>query len=236
MSELIFHNSDFEWAARKALEIYDRPLTSEDALRVEELDLTFGKIFCTEDIGTLCEFRNLKSLYIEAVCSPSEYLSRLPKLEILLINYLGIPDFDFEWLTCLENLCELSVIGSICSDQKVKNTESLAKLPRLDHLGLKDLGELDLSFLRLLPNLNSFFCGWIYRVSGVEAIGTLTGLSSLELDAITIPNLDFLESLSPDTYVELCGIRLTESGDLSVLERFRDRDVEEIECYGDGGD
>ena len=230
MRELQFYNKRFEEAVRKALQIFDRPITEEDALNVKSLSC-WEFTFNVEDCDTFSAFKNLTYLEINVGFEDLSFLDNLQNLADLSIEFYR-DNFDCAYLLPLKKLENVFISGGDISDFKFHNFEALTKLPNLKDIGLHEFGTVDLSPLKDMPHLKEFFCGWADKVYNIEAISNLVNLELLRLIDVTIPNLDFMRSLPDEMSLELCGINILADVDLEELRRFKECDLDEIEING----
>lgn len=230
MKELQFYNKRFEKAVRNALQIFNRPITEEDALKAEELSC-WEFTFDIEDCDTLSAFKNLTYLEINVGFEDLSFLENLTNLTHLNLDFYRF-NFDTRYLLPLKKLEILFISGGDLSDFVFHNFERIAELPNLNDIGLHEFGTVDLAVLKDMPNVKSFFCGWADKVYNIEAISNLVHLEHLRLIDITIPNLDFMRPLQNEMALELCGISILDSVDLEELRRFKECDLDEIEVNG----
>ena len=230
MKELYFHKDGFEDAVREELQIYDRPITDEDALLALNLDCS-NFTFNSEDCDTLCVFKNLEVLSINVGFENLSFLQGLPKLEELSMEFYR-HNFDCAYLVPLQNLRTLFVSGGDISDFEFHNFEELTKLPLLEDLSLHEFGTVNLAALRQMPYLKEFFCGYANDVYNIEAISYLVNLEALTLIDVTMPNLNFMRTLPDKMVLELCGVNILENVDFTELNRFQEYDLSEIEING----
>ena len=230
MRELLFYNKRFEKAVRNELQIFDRPITEEDALKAEKLSC-WEFTFDIEDCDTLSAFKNLTYLEINVGFEDLSFLDNLQNLADLSIDFYR-DNFDFAYLLPLKKLEIVFISGGDMSGFKFHNFEALTKLPNLKDIGLHEFGTVDLSALKDMPHLKAFFCGWADKVYNIEAISNLVNLELLRLIDVTIPNLDFMRSLPNEMALELCGVNILADVDLEELQRFKECDLDEIETNG----
>lgn len=231
MKELQFNNKKFEDVVRQELLIYDRPITEEDALLAYDLDCS-EFTFDIEDCETLCVFKNLDWLSINVNFEDLSFLKGLTNLEELSIEFYQT-FFDCSYLVALKKLRSLSISGGDWSDFEFHYFEEIAKLTKLENLGLHEFGTINLSALRQMPHLKCFYCGYADKVYNIEAVSYLVNLESLTLIDITMPNLDFLRTLPNEMILELCGVNILEDIDFTELHRFQEYDLSEIEINGE---
>ena len=230
MKNLIFHNEEFESEVRNELLIYDRPITEEDALLVYDLDCS-NFTFDIEDCETLCSFKNLDWLSINIGFEDFSFLQRLEFLEELSLEFYR-KTFDVSLLAPLKNLRSLFISGGDLSNFRFVNTDAFAKLTSLKDLTLHEFGYADLSFLKEMPYLEGFYCGYAIEVSNIDSIASLGNMDSLTLIDIDIKSLAFLDTLKDDMLLDLLGINVTEDYDIERLKRFREVDVSETIING----
>lgn len=231
MRELQFYNKRFEEAVRKALQIFDRPLTEEDALNVKSLSC-WEFTFDIEDCGALSAFKNLAYLEINVGFEDMSFFKNLANLTHLNLDFYR-SNFDTNYLLPLKKLEILFVSGGDMSGFVFHNFERIAELPNLNDIGLHEFGTVDLAVLKDMPYIKSFFCGWADKVNNIEAISNLVHLEHLRLIDVTIPNLEFMRSLPNEMALELCGVNILDSVDLQELRRFKECDLDEIEINGE---
>ena len=232
MKKLHFFNKEFERVVRNELQIFDRPITEEDALKAEKLNC--GEFtFHMEDSDTLSAFKNLTYLEINVGFEDLSFLKKLLNLTHLELGFYR-SNFDTNYLLPLKKLEILFVSGGDTSDFAFHNFESIAKLPLLNDLGLHEFGTVDLAVLKEMPYIKSFFCGWADKVCNIDAISYLVNLEHLCLIDVTLPNLEFTKTLPDEMSLELCGINILSDVDLSELRRFKECALDEIEIRGEG--
>ena len=224
MKILSFYNKDFESIVRDELGIFDRPITEEDALSLDLLDLS-DFTFDIEDCSTLCFFRNLDWLDINIGFNNLAFLGELSLLTELNIEFHG-DTFDFSHLTPLKNLDCLQVSGGDWSDFRFVYLEELSWLPNLTSLALHEFGSIDLFGLKKLPHLSSFYCGYGREVKNANAISHLVNLKALTLVDITVDTLSFLDLLDRDAILGLFSINVLDDFDIKSLDRFNKNEIE----------
>ena len=232
--ELTFYHSEFEEEVRNRLGIFNRQITDEDAQTAEELDLsTFT--FKDEDIETLFQFKNLKILNLESWEYGFLFWSHFPELEELYWCCLG-NNIDFKVFAQMHNLECLCVSGGDCSGINFKNPDALIPLKKLEYLELHEFGTVDIEPFGRMPQLKSLALRYADEVKNINTIGTMTWLKELILDGLHIENLDFLDYLSDDTDIDMCGIYITDCDDTDVKKwnRFKNIEVDEIIIEKDG--
>ena len=230
MNKIQFHNKNFEVEVRDALQIYDREITQDDALKLYGLECS-NFTFDAEDCETLCLFKNLDRLDINLGFENLSFLEKLQNLEVLYIEFYR-QKFDCDYLTPLKKLEVLTISGGDVSGFVFHNFEKIAKLPSLKSLGLHEFGSVDLTSLKDMHYLKDFFCGYGNNVHNIEEISNLRNLKSLRLIDLVLPNLNFLRTLPSDMFLELCGIEILEEVNLLELELFEKRDISEIKVNG----
>lgn len=230
MKNLVFYSKEFEAEVRSELRIYDRPITDEDALLVNELDCS-GFTFNSEDRETLCAFKNLELLNINIGLTDFSFLQNFEFLEELSLEfYQGT--FDVDLLPLLHNLRSLLISGGSVSSFDFVNTDAFAKLAHLEDLTLHEFGSADLSFLRNMPCLKYFYCGYACRVDHVEAISALENLASLTLIDIKIDDLQFLDALSSEMILDVIGVNVSNDYNIEKFKRFKEVEVSETLING----
>ena len=124
--ELKFYNPEFEQIVRKQLNIFDRPITVDDAKTVIELDIS-DIDFKDEDDSTLICFSNLKTLGLTSDGKDPSFWAHFPMMEDLSLSceILG-GKVDFESFSHMENLRSLFVCGDDLSCCEFKNLKFCA--------------------------------------------------------------------------------------------------------------
>lgn len=224
--ELVFCNCEFEDAVRKKLLIKDRPVYESDVLKVLELDLS-GFYFDVRDCDTLCKFKNLDSLQIDICLKDVSFLASLSKLTELNLEF-GLSLFDFKYLSELKCLRELTISGGAWSSMKLVNLEFISDISSLEQLTLHEFGYVDLRPLRKMQQLRSFYCGYAGKVYNYNAIGSLVNLEELTLIDFQMDNIEFLKELPTNMHLLLCGTEFTNEIDISIFDRFVEKDISEI--------
>ena len=227
--ELLFHNSKFEQKVREQLNIFARSITDIDALLVTELDLV-DCYLADEDIGMLLNFCNLKTLTLEMKYMGSSFWAHFPKLEDLHW-IVWSESVDFSVFSNMKNLTGLTVSGGDYSSIVFNNLEALIPLEKLAHLQLYEFGSVDLAPLEKMKQLKTLLVCYSYDVKNIDVIGTMTQLESLVLAGLLVDNLNFLDTLSDDLDIEMCGIQIPRANavDVSKWKRFKKRNICEIE-------
>ncbi|MBR3918660.1 MAG: hypothetical protein IKJ59_07995 [Clostridia bacterium] len=225
---LIFHHPEFEQEVRERLSIFEREITEEDALLVNELDLT-NFDFKGEDIETLFLFSNLTSLSIITGEQDSSFWNHFNKLQDLFWECWG-HKIDFSVFSNMKNLTSLMVSGGDCSGIEFIGLDSLINLTHLDELILHEFGPVDLAPLENMPQLKHFSLSYTDSARNIETIGKLHWLESLTLHGLYIDNLDFLDFLPGFIELDMCGIEIYGRKNVDVLKwkRFEKRDICEI--------
>ncbi len=224
--ELVFYKQEFEKAVRDKLLINNSPIYVSDALKVLELDLS-GFYFDVRDCEALCQFKNLESLQIDICFEDISFLTSFSKLTELGLEF-GLSLFDFEYLSELKCLRELTISGGCLSDMKLVNLEFISEISSLERLELHEFGYVDLSSLQKMQQLKSLYCGYAREVRNYNAIGSLVNLEELTLIDIQMDNIEFLKSLSDKTDLTLCGINFIKEIDTNIFDRFTEKDISEI--------
>lgn len=209
--EVIFYNLEFEKAVREALDKWEGAITDTDLLNIEELYCD-GFSFSPKDYPTLYLCKNVKDLCIK--------------------QHGGV--FDFSVLTSLKQLRYLTVCDSIVSWKlKFTNISALGQLPCLEELIVMDFDCIDLTDIKDVPQLTFINVGWSCSITGLESVTQLPNLQTFWLTDTTVPSLEFLNHLSPDTDVELLGVETDEPFDLENLKRFPKLEVESLRIAGE---
>lgn len=227
--EMIFHNRNFEYEARQALHIYDRPLRCSDVGQITELDCSMFE-FSLEDSENLCMFHRLRILAINAHTDILEAVNSLICLEKLYLTcWNGQGNvFDLLRICHLSKLKTLCVSGGDLSTMEIANLHGLANFPDLHTFSLHEFGTVDLSMVSAVPELKRFCCSFGKKVISVEAVTGLQRLQQLELTGLALDNLDFLDALPAGLTVRLYELELEQQTDLAKLNRFHNLEMENI--------
>ena len=225
MEAITFHDSAFERDIREALGKENGPVTIEDLLSIHELSCEIYNNHNIEDLETVCKCRNLEELYIElwGCDTDFQFLSSFPSLKELYV--ISGCDVDFCSFTVLPKLTKLVVSGGDWSHIDYCNMDALIQMPNLTSLTLHEFGTVDLSFLKGMPWLTEFFCGWAKHVYNVDSIGSLKNLDHLTLIMIEMDNLDFLNKLPDSLSLELSGSEVHDGFNENMFLRFQEADV-----------
>jgi Leucine-rich repeat (LRR) protein len=227
--ELNFVNPRFEEVVREGLQVFGRPITEEDALALEELDLS-DVDFDEADYATLSAFKNLKDLGVSSHAGILSAIASLPKLESLLVECWTLEKgVDLSALSPLHNLRYLFITGGDVSNMDILHTEVLTEMKQLEEVSFHEFGSVDLQFLRDMPQIKTFFCGWANRIEHIDAIGFLTNLKSLTMIYVDMDNLDFLDTLPEDIEIELCALKVKEGIQMEKLVRFPNHNYDDLE-------
>ena len=227
-----FVNRELEESVRESIGVYDRPITEEDLLKITTFDADVDWI-PEEDINTISMFKNLRELDIAIGIENLSLLSSFEHLEDLCITAFAPGNaIDFNVFGPLKKLNSLFVSGGFYSSMVLENVEALITLENLESLSFHEFGTVDLKFLENMPNLKYFLCGWADEVKNIDSIGRMKGLESLELDCIKMDSIDFFDLLDDGVELDLCGLEIREQVDLSKFDRFKTKNLEEIDVCG----
>lgn len=230
--QLVFHHHEFELDTREILNILEGPITEEDIKSITELDCS-NYTFDHNDIDTLKQFKNLECLYIEIGNVDLSFLSSFRKLKTLDLVYWDRGNIlDFNVFTDLPELESLYISGGDISSMTLTNLCALTNHRKLKALHFHEFGTVDLAFLEKMPWIEDFFCGYANEVINVDSIGTLVNLKSLELIDLEMDNLNFLDHLSDEMTLDLCGDEVHSGIDMDKLKRFAEIDICEITVNG----
>ena len=111
----------------------------------------------------------------------------------------------------------------------ILHTEVLTEMKQLEEVSFHEFGSVDLQFLRDMPQIKIFFCGWANRIEHIDAIGFLTNLKSLTMIYVDMDNLDFLDTLPEDIEIELCALKVKEGIQMEKLVRFPNHNYDDLE-------
>lgn len=229
--ELIFNEYEFEYEVRERLKIFDRPIMDSNVLEITELDLT-NFDFSNKDLEVLSLFKNLEFLAMDTCDENLDFLKSLTKLQELdIVSFPHSNRFDFLKIKHLKNLTYLRVSGGDVSDINFINIDALAYLPKLKELHFHEFGTVDFSCFKPMPQLEHFFCGYANEIKNIEDISNLSNLKSIELIAIYVDNIAFLDCFPDDITGELSLI-FKNNVNLEKLKRFKKLDVHESDIYG----
>lgn len=204
--KLVFKNTNFLHLVKDSLHLNRYDIYPSDVLKLEELyikDINFWPA----DLDTLYQFKNLKHL-----CFRQER---------------GI--IDLKTFTPLKSLVFLEVGGDYYSHSTtIINIGALKELPNLKKLRIEDFGEVDLFEIGNLSNLTFLDVGWGKEAHNAEKIGLLKNLNDLYLTEMDINTLNFLDSLDKTTYVDLSYLKIKKPFDIKLLQRFENRDYDDL--------
>ncbi len=81
-----------------------------------------------------------------------------------------------------------------------------------------------------MPQLKAFSLRYSNKVEHIDIIGEMVQLKELILDGLYVDNLDFLDTLPDNIYLEMCGIEIYGENNVNVekWKRFAERDISEI--------
>ena len=226
--ELTFYHHEFEREVRYRLSNFDGIITKEDAIKVEELDLTNFN-FKNEDDRTLFCFDNLKILSINTEIKDALFWGHFHNLEDLYWECSG-NIVDFSVFSTMYNLHSICVSGGDLSSVEFANLEAIKNLPKLQNLFLHEFGKADVTPLSQMTQLKHLALMYSSQIKNIDIIGTMDFLEKLSLDGLYVENLDFLDMLSDNVELEMCGIEIynCKNIDARKWKRFKKRDICEI--------
>lgn len=223
---LTFQHREFEAEVRAKLNIYERPITDEDALSATDIDLSM--IYCFEELETLSHFHNLTSLSVSTRKVPRSFWRNFPKLEELCWICLWGP-VDFKCFRHMENLHSLCVSGGDDSGIDYLNLDALQGLKKLEALELHEFGSVDIAPLESMTQLKWFALRYPDKVINIETISSMVFLEELVLHDLWLDNADFLDGLPDTVRLEMCGMQFYNDVDVQKWKRFKNRDICENE-------
>ena len=227
---LKFFNREFEQAVREELNVAEEPITKSKALEIMHLDLS-NFTFDGRDYEALSSCMNLCSLAINTRADELGFLKYLPLLEELnLETWGGRNEVDFNCFSHLRQLRMLTVSGGDVSSIDYRALDGLRGLTLLETLTLHEFGSVDLSPLRDIPWIESFFCGYADKVLDIGALSAISNLKKLTIIDVEMESLDFLDVFPDSLEIELCALKVKNGIDYNKLSRFVSGDFEEIEC------
>jgi len=231
MQPLIFHSNEFKKVVQEVLCVFDREITTEDALLVEELDLS-EFYFKKEDFETLFLFANLNALSIHLdsrIC--------IKGFRDLFWTYCG-EDIDFCVFRNMNKLKSLCVFGGEDYDIPFINLDKLIPLEKLEHLELHNFGPVDLFPLCKMPQLKVLELHKNRHAQNISSLCEIMWLKELILENIFVENLEFLDYLPDDLYLKMNHIEILTSSNLDVRKwrRFKKRNIYEIIARDKGGE
>ena len=223
--DLQFDHPEFEEEVRKERNIFDRPITKEDALLVSHLDLS-NFDFRLEDMETLSVFKNLRYLDVNMWQSSPEFWRNFPHLEELYVC-VG-DDFDFASFQNMKELSYLFVSGGDYSGIDYLNLEALLPLEKLRELHLHEFGSVDLLPIASMPQLRLLGVHYADKIHNIDIIGSLSQLEELRLTGLYVDSLDFLDQLPDRVRLDMCGIHVYGGVDPQKWKRFAVYDICDI--------
>lgn len=225
--ELTFKHPEFEGEVRTRLNVFDRPITTEDARKVIALDLT-NFDFCNEDKDVLSCFVNLAFLGINIGTTVPMFWRHFPKMKDLYFCCWGDSvDFEsFQEMTDLESLC---VSGGDYSGIDYLNLDALLGLKKLQYLELHEFGSVDIAPLGSMTQLKCFALRYADKVINIETISKMGFLEELVMDDLWLENADFLDGMPDTIRLEMCGMQFYNDVDVRKWKRFKEHDICEIE-------
>lgn len=204
----------FEAALRRAMNIYDRPITERDAYLVREIELANEKTkeSAFSDISPLKYFVNLKTLTFNAnPITDISALQGLTKLNSLYISFSQVND-----LAPLSGLVNLAYLNfDFCP---VENFSPLAGLVNLRGLGADNCPVRDLAPLAGLVNLNNLSLKDCL-VEDVSPLASLTNLKRLFLQGCPVTDFSPLQGIYPNLETKDFEIAPAKSGEAPVAKR-----------------
>ena len=222
-----FAGRHFERAVRRTLNKWEGPITEIDLFHIKELDCGDFDVE-PEDFHLISAFRNLESLDININSEYLDVVRPLKKLADLYVETWPGP-VDLGIFAALEQLECLGISGGLISSMDLCNASQLKRLKKLTALTFHEFGSVDLAFLRDMPELRDFSCGWANEIYNASAIGSLKNLESLSLCGEPIENLDFLDELPDSVYLDICGLDILDPDyDVNKLFRFKKHDICEV--------
>lgn len=229
--EITFYHPEFEEAVREQVGIYDRPVTEDRLSAVTQLDL-WNFDFRHEDMDTLSRCSHLKQLVICIGDTQPSFWHSFPEMEALYLECLG-EQFDFSGFSGMNKLAVLTVSGGDYSNIAYVNPEALIPAKKLHYLELHEFGRVDLRFLGSMPQLQEFALRYANDPVNIQSIGLLSQLKRLVLDGLRVADVDFLDQLSDEVELEMCGIHIDNGADIRKWKRFAKRDISEISVGND---
>lgn len=200
----------------QVLTIWGDPIASDDLRLLENhpsleaIDMCFAAV---EGRSNLPSLPRLRGLNLYEAGFPSEWLAKLPGLEVLELANTDLRDDDLRHLSRMTRLKDLS-LGHEVTDDGLRHLAGLSRLERL-HLdnSLSDRGLAHLAGLVELRHLS--IGGEGITDEGLMHLKGLTGLEYLELwgtGGITDDGLTHLEGLTRLEDLELRGTSVTSDG------------------------
>ena len=122
------------------------------------------------------------------------FLRNFPKLKTLTLGFYGDKPMDLSPLSSLSSLRNLDLLGT--SDCTVENITVLSGMPQLEQLSLRNLKDVkDLNFVQNMPKLKSLNLEDL-SILNLDGLSGHLSLNSLSIDSHSLENVNALTTLS----------------------------------------
>ena len=151
------------------------------------------------------------------------FLRNFPKLKTLALELYGDKPMDLSPLSSLSSLSNLDLLGTI--DGTVENIAVLSGMPQLEQLSLRNLKDVkDLNFVQNMPKLKSLDLEYL-SILNLDGLSGHLSLNSLSIDCSSLENVNALSTLSSLQTLSI-GYHTYEVPDLHGLTA-----LENVSCY-----
>lgn len=123
--------------------------------------------------------------------------------------------------------------GGACSGIPFVNLEALIDLKKLTCLCLHEFGKADIIPLTRMKQLKRLALKYANEILNIDSIASMDFLVELELDGLSVDNLDFLDALPDTLSIVMCGNHVHGSVDVHKWKRFAEHDICEISVYNE---
>ena len=151
------------------------------------------------------------------------FLRNFPKLKTLALGFYGDKPTDLSPLSSLSSLSKLDLLGT--NDSTVENLGVLSGMPQLEQLSLRNLKDVkDLNFVQNMPKLKSLNLEDL-SILNLDGLSGHLSLNSLSIDCSSLENVNALSTLSSLQTLSL-GYHTYGVPDLHGLSA-----LENVKCY-----
>lgn len=123
-----------------------------------------------------------------------QFLRNFPKLKTLALGFYGDKPTDLSPLSSLSSLSKLDLMGT--NDSTMENLGVLSGMPQLEQLSLRNLKDVkDLNFVQNMPKLKSLNLEDL-SILNLDGLSGHLSLNSLSIDCSSLENVNALSTLS----------------------------------------